>query len=151
MLVYKIDKKKYQDVFPPRGSLYSGGRWSRKDMWVVYTSETIALAKLETLANCGSKIPQNRIVRIIEIKDSAPVIEITSDDLPPNWASIPYPKNLANIVSRIIESELFLGVIVPSAQSPRERNILLFPNFPDCKKYVKEVESDDESFDLRLK
>ena len=151
MLVYKIEKAKYKDVFPPPGPLYSDGRWNRKYMWVVYTSESIALAKLETLANSGIKVPKNRILRIIEIKDDAPIIEVTTDDLPSNWAATPYPKGLANVISRIIESKSFVAAIVPSVQSQRERNILLFPDFPEFKVCVKEVETVQEYFDPRLK
>ncbi len=151
MLVYKIDKKKYKDVFPPRGSLHSDGRWSRRDMWVVYTSENIALAKLEALANSGRKIPKNRILRIINIKDDAPIIEITPDDLPSNWAATPYPKGLANIIRRIIESKSFVAAIVPSVQSKRERSMLLLPDFPEFEEHVQEEDTVDEYFDPRLK
>ena len=151
MLVYKIEKKKYKNVFPARGSLYSEGRWSRKDMWVVYSSESIALAKLETLANSGSTLPRNRVVRTLEIKENAPMIEITAVDLPSNWAETPYPKNLASIIRKIINSGSYLGAIVPSSQSKREKNFLLFPDFPEFDKYVKELESEYEEFDPRLR
>jgi len=151
MLVYKIEKKKYESVFPSRGSLYCDGRWSRKDMWVVYSSESIALAKLETLANTGSTLPKNRIVKIMEIEDNAPMVEITPEDLPSNWAETPYPKTLASIIRKIIGSGTYLGAIVPSSQSKRERNLLLFPDFHEFNKYVKELESGEETFDTRLK
>ena len=123
MLVYKIEKKKYESIFPPRGSLYCDGRWSRKDMWVVYSSESIALAKLEILANTGSTLPKNRIVKIMEIEDNAPLVEITPEDLPSNWAETPYPKSLASIIRKIIGSGTYLGAIVPSSQS-KSLNVL---------------------------
>lgn len=151
MLVYKIEKEKYKNVFPPRGSLYSEGRWNRKDMWVVYTSESIALAKLEMLANSGSTLPTNRIVRSIEIKENAPIVEISTKDLPSNWAATPYPKNLASIIRKIIDSKSYVAAFVPSSQSQRERNFLLFPDFPEFDKYAKELDSEYEDFDPRLK
>lgn len=151
MQVYRIEKNKYIDIFPPKGSLFSDGRWNRKDMWVEYTSENIALAKLEALANCGIKLPKNRFLRIIEIRDDAPIVEITSADLPADWNATPYPQNLATIIKRIIDSKKYVAVIVPSAQSNRERNILLFPDYPKFDQYVKQVEMYDEDFDSRLK
>jgi len=151
MLVYRIDKKKYNDTFPPKGSIYGEGRWNTKGMFVVYTSESVSLAKLETLANSGSKIPKNRVLRIIEIADSSPLIQITVKDLPKGWQSIPYPKNLSSIIKKIIDSGDYVGVIIPSVQSPRDNNVLLFPDFKDFRKYVKEIESEDEYFDPRLK
>ena len=151
MLVYRIDKKKYKDTFPPKGSIYSEGRWNTKGMFVVYTSESVSLAKLEVLANSGSKIPKNRILRIFDIDDSSPLIQITTKDLPKDWQSIPYPNRLSSIMKDIIDSGAYVGAIVPSAQSPRDNNILLFPEFKDFKKYVREIESEDEYFDPRLK
>lgn len=151
MLVYKIDKLKYSEFFPPRGSFYSSGRWSKQDMWVVYTSENIALAKLETLANTGQFIPKNRILRVIEIQDDAPIVNISTEDLPSNWSDVPYTDQLANSIREIIASKSYVAAIVPSVQSIRERNFLLFPDSPGFDKYVKQVEVIGEYFDRRLK
>lgn len=120
-------------------------------MWVVYTSENIALAKLETLANTGQIIPKNRVLRVMEIKDDAPIVNISPDDLPANWSEVPYPNNLAGSIRQVIASGAYVAAIVPSVQSVRERNFLLFPDFPDFNKYVKQVEVIEEYFDRRLK
>ncbi len=151
MLVFRIEKKKYKDTFPPNGSLFSSGRWNTKGMLVVYTSESVSLAKLETLANSGSKIPKNRILRIFDVDDSAPLIQITVKDLPKNWQSTPYPSSLSSMIKAIMKTGIYVGAIVPSAQSPRDNNILLFPENKDFRKFVKEIESEDEFFDPRLK
>lgn len=151
MQVYRIEKTKYKTTFPPKGSLFSNGRWHTKGMWIIYTSDSIALAKLEILANTGSKIPRDCFLRIIEIKDEAPLLEITIEDLSENWWYSPYPKLLANKIKAVMASEEFVGVIVPSAQSHQEKNILLFPDFPGFKKYGKEIDQIEEYFDPRLK
>ncbi|MGK7390322.1 MAG: RES family NAD+ phosphorylase [Candidatus Cyclobacteriaceae bacterium M2_1C_046] len=150
MQVYRIDKKDYKDQFPPKGSLFSAGRWNTKGIWVIYTSDSIALAKLEILANSGV-IPENRVLRIIEVKNNAPLVEIKTSDLPNNWKDFPYPPVLATQIKAIIETKQFIGAIVPSVQSPLEKNILLFPDHPDFRKYVKEKEQVEEYFDSRLK
>jgi len=79
------------------------------------------------------------------------MIEITAEDLTSNWAETPYPNTLASIIRKIINSGSYVGAIVPSSQSPGERNFLFFPDFPEFDKYVKELESYEESFDPRLK
>ncbi len=150
MLLYRIEKAKFQ-VFPSRGSLFSEGRWNRRGMWVVYTSETVALTKLEALANSGSRLPSNRYLITIEIDDKAPVVEISQEELPDDWYSIPYRKKLSNYIQQIIDSRMYVAAIVPSIQSPKEKNILLFPDYPKFDKYVKLVESEPELFDFRLK
>ncbi len=151
MLVYRIEKAKYQQVFPPRGSLFAEGRWNRRGMWVVYTSETVALAKLEALANSGSKLPDNRCLVTIEIKDDAPVVEITPEDLPKELYSVPYKKNLASYTHRVIDSQSYIAAIVPSIHSTVECNILLFPDYPKFDQYVRLVSSEPEGFDAPLK
>lgn len=144
MLLYRIEKEKYLQVFPSRGSVLSGGRWCRKGMWAVYTSETVSLAKLEALANSGSRLPDNRYLVTIELKDQAPVVQISVEDLPIDWFHIPYKKNLSHYIQQIIDSRLYVAAIVPSIQSPKEKNILLFPDYPKFDKYVKLVESETE-------
>ena len=151
MLVYRIEKEKYIDVFPPRGSLFSEGRWNRRGTWVVYTSETVALAKLEALANSGSKLPDNRYLVTIEIDNRAPVVEITPEDLPEDWYNVPYKKNLAGYVQQIIDAKAYVAALVPSVQSPKEQNLLLFPDYPEFDQYVRLVSSEPEGFDQRLK
>jgi RES domain-containing protein len=151
MQVYRIEKNKYKATFPPKGSLFSNGRWHTKGMWIIYTSESIALAKLEILANTGSKIPRDCFLRIIEVKEEAPLLEIKVDNLPEGWWHSPYPKILANKIKAVMASEEFAGVIIPSAQSHQEKNILLFPDFPGFNKYVKEIGQVKEYFDPRLK
>ena len=151
MLVYRVEKNKYRKVYPPEGSKFAYGRWSTRDMWVVYTSESIALAKLETLANTGSQIPRERFVRTLEVDNSAPLVEVTIEQLPTNWTSVSYPKKLVKIVKDIMQEGEYVGAIVPSVQSPRESNILLFPEHPNFNRFIQKVDDSAEDFDPRLK
>lgn len=120
-------------------------------MWVVYTSETVALAKLEALANSGSRLPGNRCLLTIEIKDDAPVVEITPEDLLKDWHNVPFKKNLANYIQQIITSESYAAALIPSIHSPKECNILLLPDYAEFDQYVRLVSSEPEGFNARLK
>lgn len=151
MHVYRIEKEKYKDTFPPRGSLFAEGRWNRKGMWVVYTSETVALAKLEALANSGAQLPANRYLSTIEIKDKAPVIQIKPEDLPVYWNQVPYSKTLSQYIQPIIESKEYVAVMVPSIHSPHEYNFLLLPDHPGYAQCIKLTKSEPLEFDKRLK
>ena len=150
MLIYKIDRYNYRNDYPPKGSLYSEGRWSKTDMWVVYCSESIALAKLETLANSRT-FPKGRVLRTLELKDDAPLMLFDVKDLPENWSEIPYPDELAELIRDVISKKEYVGALVPSAQSFKEYNILLFPDHPDFNTYVRDVGSEKAYFDKRLK
>jgi RES domain-containing protein len=149
--LYRIEKQAYINTFPPRGSLFAEGRWNRRGMWVVYTSETVALAKLEALANSGSKLPDNRYLTTIDLNDQSPVVDIPMESLPSNWNKVPYPKDLAYVIKQVIDEKQYIAALAPSIHSPMERNVLLFPDNPEFGQYVKLVGTDPVSFDQRLK
>ena len=151
MLVYRIEKAKYKDIFPSRGSLFVEGRWNRRGMWVVYTSETVALAKLEALANSGSKLPNNRYLTTIELDDQSPVVDIPTESLPKDWNRVPYPRALAYMIKQVIDEKTYVAALVPSIHSPMERNVLLFPDHPEFSGYVKFAGAAPVGFDSRLK
>jgi RES domain-containing protein len=151
VFIYRIEKEKYKDIFPSRGSLYAEGRWNRRGMWVLYTSESVSLAKLEALANSGSKLPERRYLVTIKLEKQAPVIKVSVKDLPDDWHSVPYKKNLAGYIQLILEAKSYVAALVPSVQSPQEQNILLFPDHPEFDKYVQLVGYEPMGFDNRLK
>jgi RES domain-containing protein len=120
-------------------------------MWVVYTSETVALAKLEALANSGSKLPDNRYLTTIELDDQSPVVDIPTESLPKNWNGIPYPRALAFMIKQVIDEKTYVAALVPSIHSPIERNVLLFPDHPQFGQYIKLIRTERAGFDARLK
>ncbi len=150
MIIYRMEKEKYQDYWPSRGALYSEGRWNKPGQWIVYCSESIALCKLEVLANSGN-LPIKRVVISIEIPDEAPIYELAEDLMPPFWYGIPYPDVLSEITGEFIKDNSYVAMKVPSAQSKREFNYLLNPAHPEFSKIVKVVSKDAENFDSRLK
>ena len=151
MLVYRIESEDFIHEFPPKGSLFAEGRWNRIGTWVVYTSESVSLAKLEVLANSGANLPSKVYRRTFNIQDDAPFIQINIEDLPPDWDQIPYPHRLADLIEEIRNEKKFLGCIVPSVHSHQEHNLLLFGDHPAFHPHVKELEAMPENFDHRLK
>lgn len=151
MIVYRIEKQKYCTVKIPRGSLFEEGRWSTPYMWVVYTSQSVSLAKLETLANCGARLPKNRVTRAFEILDDAPIARLSVDQLPLNWNNVPYPAELSYFVRLKMQEAKYVALMVPSALSFTEYNVLIFPEHPEYEKYVQEVFQIPTHFDPRLK
>ncbi len=151
MLVYRIESEDFIHEFPPKGSLFAEGRWNRIGTWVVYTSESVSLAKLEVLANSGSNLPSKVYRRTFNIQDDAPFIQLNIGGLRPDWDKIPYPHRLADLIEEIRNEKKFLGCIVPSVHSHQEHNLLLFGDHPAFHSYVKEMEAMPENFDPRLK
>jgi RES domain-containing protein len=149
MLLYRIEKEAYSDRFPPVGSLYFDGRWHVAGMWVVYCSESIALAKLECLAS-ATFLPEGRILKVIELSDPTKIKTIHREELPSSWNAIGREENLSYITKEIMKKG-YLGMKVPSVLSPLEHNFLLFPQHPDFSKKVKHKETYNAYFDIRLK
>ncbi|RLD23725.1 MAG: RES domain-containing protein [Bacteroidetes bacterium] len=148
MILYHLDKWKYRKVWPPEGTLHAEGRWNRAGQWIIYCSPTIALAKLEILAN-ESQLPLKRICMTIKLPDTCEVFNIKPAYLPKNWMSMPYSKNLNKITELFLESGKLL-MAVPSAQSYREYNYLLNVRHPKFHAKVNLVDVQPEPFDKRL-
>jgi RES domain-containing protein len=149
MILYHIDKWKYRDVWPPEGILFADGRWNKPGQWIVYTSSTISLAKLEILAN-ENNLPIKRVCMTIEVSNSTDIFEIDINALPENWMSKPYPVPLVNFTSQFLASGKLL-MRVPSAQSHREYNILINVRHPIFYEKVKLLDVSEEPFDPRLR
>lgn len=150
MIIYRIEKEKYKDFWPSRGALYSEGRWNKPGQWIVYCSESIALCKLEVLANSGN-LPISRVIVSIEIADDAPIYDLVEDLMPPFWWGIPYLDLLSDITGEFLKDNSYVAMKVPSAQSRREYNYLLNPSHAEFSKFVKVLSTTSENFDTRLK
>lgn len=148
--VFRVEKREYKDVWPPLGALYVEGRWHKRGFWIVYCSASISLAKLETLANSKS-LPKNRVLLEITIDSKAPIKEVSAEELPGNWMDTPYPKELQEITAKALIDRKHVCLKVPSRQSPREHNYLLYPPHPEFSSYVKVTDVSDLEFDERLK
>ena len=148
--VYRIEKKRRATVWPSQGSLFSEGRWNRQGFWLVYCSATVSLAKLEILANSKS-LPKERVLLEISIEKQAPIKEVTLESLPANWMAVPYPPELHILTEELLKSGEYVGLKVPSRQSPREHNYLLYPLHPQFSQFVKLENHAELEFDQRLK
>ncbi|MFT5640951.1 MAG: RES domain-containing protein [Cyclobacteriaceae bacterium] len=148
MILYHLEKTKFKDVWPPQGTLFSDGRWNKAGQWIIYCSPSIALAKLEILAN-ENRLVNDRICMTIEVDEEAEIYSIKKDSLPNDWMNKPYPTFLSQETKRFLASDQLLCE-VPSAQSYRENNFLINVRHPSFYKLVKLIDVRPEPFDERL-
>lgn len=129
MILHRISTKAYARDLSGTGAMLYGGRWNRKGVRVVYTSESLSLSALETIANMHS----NRIglnLYCIEI-DFPEKLEVTlPDSLPDGWNSFPYTAGSVGLGSGFFKNG-GLCLKVPSAIIPTEYNYLLNPMHKD--------------------
>ena len=94
---------------------------------MVYTSESLSLAVLETLVRAGSR---NRLRDFRCIPATLPR-EPGTLQLPDNWNAVPYRASSQQAGDAWIRTCSGLAVRVPSVVVPIEHNVLLNPRHPD--------------------
>lgn len=128
MLVYRIAKTTRIRDITGTGARLFGGRWNRKGVPVVYTSETRSLATVEFLVHVPIAIaPAQFSLATLGIPDDVSCEQISSSDLPRNWRSFPAPQRLAEIGSEWAQQNRSLLLRIPSAVVEHEFNLLINP------------------------
>ncbi|GAA4386277.1 RES family NAD+ phosphorylase [Hymenobacter koreensis] len=121
MRLFRLAKGQYIADISGTGGLYASGRWHEQGTRILYTSEHLSLAKLEALAN-SPVLPRNYALLELEVPDDAPVKTVRAEELPVNWAALPYPQELALITRQWVEEGKYWLMRVPSAHSLGEWN-----------------------------
>jgi RES domain-containing protein len=115
------------------GAKSTGGRWNAAGMAVVYTSQTRALACLETVVhlNAGG-LPLNRYLVEVTIPDdawaSARMTPLAS--LPVGWDAEPAGRASIEFGTNWLCSGTSALLVVPSVIVPEEFNVLINPRHP---------------------
>lgn len=136
-LVWRIatDTPSYEaDDLTGAGAKATGGRWNSPGVPVVYTSQTRALACLETVVhlNAGG-LPLNRTLVRVDIPDAvwAAARQETPATLPVGWDAEPAGRVSIAFGTAWIRSGSSALLIVPSVIVPEELNVLVNPLHPD--------------------
>jgi len=134
MLVYRITQCRFIDDLSGKGAALFGGRWNSKDTYMVYTSQSGALALLEAVVHIG-KMPKPGLycMATIEIPDDD-IEVLPASKLPADWHISPPPDYLKNIGDHFIAANKHLALKVPSVLMTEEHNFLLNPSLAHFKK-----------------
>ena len=136
-VVWRIgrDARDYEaDDMTGEGARRSGGRWNGEGVAVVYTSETRALACLETFVHLNANgLPFDRYLVEVAIPDDvwqAARVE-TAGSLPVGWDAEPAGRASIQFGTDWVRSGTSALLIVPSVIVPEEINVLVNPRHPD--------------------
>jgi RES domain-containing protein len=123
------------------GAARTGGRWNSAGKAVVYASESVALAYLETLVHLGRELPRNRYLVRLSIPPS-----VWSKALQPNLRSLPktwraQPPGLGSVAfgDAWLRGAQSAVLRLPSAIVPEDNNVLINPNHADARHITAEV------------
>ncbi len=117
------------------GAKASGGRWNEAGISLVYTSETRALACLETIVHLnGGGLPLNRYLVEVTIPDDvwAGAREETPGRLPVGWEAEPAGQVSIQFGTAWARSGSSALLVVPSVIVQEEFNVLINPAHADC-------------------
>lgn len=129
------------------GAFRYGGRWNSPGSRVIYLAESLSLAAYELLVH----VPDQVIALYKRISVGVPeelILELDDSVLPDDWREPGHP-DLVAIGDNWIASEQSLGLSVPSALVPGERNVILLRDHPDFDT-VRVGEIEDFRYDPRL-
>ena len=120
------------DDLTGKGAEKTGGRWNRKGTPMLYASDSIALACLETTVHLGGAdpLPLNRYLVRIEIASSAWAARTVFDAAQVGWDALPAGHVSIDWGTGWAQSLRSLVAEVPSIVVPEESNALINPRHP---------------------
>ena len=122
-----------RSAFSGAGARLYGGRWNRKGVPLVYTSETQSLAVLELLVQ-DEPLRARYVMIEARIPKGMKIDRIKVEDLPSDWRDMAAREKLRAIGSEWAGKRSAAVLAVPSAVIPSETNYLLNPLHPDFKR-----------------
>lgn len=152
MILYRLALVEYAEDLSGEGARRDGGRWNPPGVAVVYTSENLPLAVLETLVNVPQEfLTENPLLFhkvSIGVPDNASIQVL--ETLPEDWQSCPPPAELARIGYQWAKENKTLLLKVPSAVAGEGNwNYLVNPLHAEFKS-VSILHHEPFRFDARL-
>lgn len=129
---WRIVKERHAaTAFNGAGAARTGGRWNSRGVPVVYTSQSQALAALESLVHLNPPV----LFKYVVFRLSFPA-ELMEEflKLPPDWQAEPPPPATKAIGDLWVREARSAILALPSIIIPGETNYLLHPAHPDFKK-----------------
>lgn len=150
ILAFRIALQAFADGEPGEDARLYGGRWNPPGIPVLYTSDSVALAALEILANMAPNFPEPeddfyRITYGIPHETTMSILAPAS--LPQDWQRHPAPLSLAELGRRWTEAGEHLVLKVPSSVVGGEGwNYLINPRHPGFR-MVQRLKAEPFTFD----
>jgi len=148
MTIYRITLTKYSMKLVASGY---PARWNSKDVKMIYTAQSRALACLENIVHRNSRgLQKDFRVMQISVTDDIILTEINETDLRPSWKEfnkMPYTQSLGDQWVREAKSSILK---VPSAVVSGDANYLLNPEHREYNR-IQLLNTEPFEFDERIK
>jgi RES domain-containing protein len=135
LFVWRIVKEKHsRGAFSGEGARVFAGRWNSTGIAVVYCSEHLSLAALETLVHIVPVMLRDKFRAYRIGFDDALVTAVTEKKLPKGWNAQPPSAVSKSVGDDWIKTARSAVLAVPSVLIRLERTFLLNPTHPDFRK-----------------
>ena len=118
---------------------------------MVYCASSLSLATLEYIVHVDpTDMPTDLVSIRAELPASVAVERVEATKLPKDWRAYPAPNRLKDIGSEWAASRRTVALIVPSAITPIEDNIIVNPRHPDMRR-LRLGPAEPFAFDPRIR
>ncbi len=124
------------------GAAKAGGRWNSVGKAMVYTSRSVSLAYLESLAHLGREVPRNRFLIRITVPDKVwdRAGWAKERELPRSWRAEPAGIGSMQFGDKWLASGTSALLCLPSVIVPEDTNVLINPDHEDARVIRARVE-----------
>ncbi|MCO6057980.1 RES family NAD+ phosphorylase [Pseudomonas sp. MOB-449] len=150
MRAWRVGKAKHANDLSGAGAAIAGGRWNDRDAPALYLGLTPAICCLEAFVNASGPPSVPMKLTLIELPDDpALYLELNQDTLPAGWDRKPADIASMGFGTKWLRDAQHLGLIVPSAVLPAERNVVINPRHPAANQ-LQIISSEDFFYDPRM-
>ena len=148
MIVWRLARRTHA-ALDGEGARLAAGRWNSWGVPVVYTSEHLSLAVLETLVHVDADLlPHDLTAFQIEIPERLEMARLDAAQLPRGWRT--RVDRCRKVGDAWIAEAKSAVLAVPSAVVPRETNFLINPRHADSTE-IQVLRAERFQFDPRLR
>lgn len=150
MRAWRVSKASRAHDLSGKGAAIEGGRWNDAEVPAVYLGLSPSICCLESfvLQTRRPDIPMK--ITVLELPDRPDLyLEPALNPLPVGWASLPADRPSMRYGTTWLARNEQLGLIVPSAVMPLDRNIMLNPRHTAMAE-VRIIDLLDFAYDQRL-
>jgi RES domain-containing protein len=150
MEVFRLVREKNALPLSGKGAAIKGARWNSIGVELIYTAMNRSLAMAEVAVHLTfATIPDDYVMMKIHIPDKLRKKVIDAKDLPTNWNDFPYPSTTQKIGDDFVLGNKYCVLLIPSAVTQGDFNILINPNHKDFKQ-IRIMEMVKFPFDKRI-
>ncbi|MBD9398983.1 MULTISPECIES: RES family NAD+ phosphorylase [unclassified Pseudomonas] len=150
MRAWRVAKAKRATDLSGRGAAIEGGRWNEQDIAAVYMGLSPGICCLETFVHAEGPPAMPMKITCFELPDDADLYwEPAASELPEGWSALPVDRPSMDFGSAWLRAVSHLGLIVPSAVLPLERNLVVNPLHPAISR-IRIVDTYDFTYDPRM-